>query len=166
VVDQAYRGKDQGEESRRTSPRHGQGDHGALPIVDDVSDLPSSVPPEARALIGQWFNHGTAQPCRTRSPWARTPRHRASFWSETIRLRLATQVQAVRHWRVIEGDYSIATNRDAHWHIDPYPICVRHPATTRGARTIQSAPTTANFAFKIDRFEHPLIANFQLRRPA
>jgi hypothetical protein len=91
----------------------------ALPIVDDVSELPPSVPQEARALIGFWFNHGINRPGTRRSRWARTPRHRASFWSESIRLRLAVQVEAIRHWRVIEGDYTIATNRDAHWHVDP-----------------------------------------------
>lgn len=91
----------------------------ALPSnIDSVEEIPQ-VCQEARWLIGYWFNHATPRPGITRSNWARIPKHRASFWSETIKLRIASQVDRIRHWKIIHGSYEDAPNVDAHWHIDP-----------------------------------------------
>jgi hypothetical protein len=65
---------------------------------------------EARSLIGFWFNHGLPAPALRRSNWARNPRYAAFFWSETVKLRLASQVE--RTWED-------APDIEAHWHIDP-----------------------------------------------
>jgi len=63
---------------------------------------------EARSLIGFWFNHGLPSPALRRSNWARNPRYAAFFWSETIKLRLARQVERIRHWKIVEGTWEDA----------------------------------------------------------
>lgn len=50
---------------------------------------------------------------------ARQPIRSASFWSETIKLRLAGQVERIRHWTIIEGSWEQAPDTKAHWHVDP-----------------------------------------------
>jgi hypothetical protein len=37
----------------------------------------------------------------------------------TVRARLATQVGKIRHWRLIEGDYTLAPDIEATWFVDP-----------------------------------------------
>jgi site-specific DNA-adenine methylase len=88
--------------------------------IDSLDEIPHQ-PQEVRWLIGFHFNHGLSQPGRrSRSNWARQPRNRASFWSETIKYRLAHQVEKIRDWQIIHGSYEDAPDiRDAHWHIDP-----------------------------------------------
>ena len=87
--------------------------------IMSVDDLSSSVCPEAKALVGFWMNHGLAEPGRSRSNWARTPRRVAFFWSETIKHRIAVQLDGIRAWKVIHGNYDVAPNVEATWHIDP-----------------------------------------------
>ena len=43
----------------------------------------------------------------------------ARYWSETIKRQIAGQVDHIRHWDIIEGNYEDAPNVKAHWHIDP-----------------------------------------------
>jgi hypothetical protein len=90
--------------------------------ISHIDELPSRVCEEARALIGFWFARpGSAKPARRRCDWAQIPSRRPSFWSETIKSRLATQVDRIRHWKIIEGGYEHAPDVEAHWHIDaPY----------------------------------------------
>lgn len=40
-------------------------------------------------------------------------------WTIAQRTRVAAQVPAIRHWQVIEGDYSAAPDVAATWFIDP-----------------------------------------------
>jgi site-specific DNA-adenine methylase len=87
--------------------------------ISDVAELPPRVCQEAKSLIGFWFNHGLAEPAPRRSNWARNPIQSAFFWSETIKLRLASQVDRIRHWKIIEGSWEDAPNVKAHWHVDP-----------------------------------------------
>jgi hypothetical protein len=87
--------------------------------ISRIDELPSWVCQEARWLIGFWFNHGLSAPGVRRSNWARKPSYAAFFWSETIKLRLARQVDRIRHWQIIEGSWEQAPDIDAHWHIDP-----------------------------------------------
>jgi hypothetical protein len=84
-----------------------------------IDELPSWVCQEAKWLIGFWFNHGLAEPGASRSNWARRPIQSAYFWSETIKLRLASQVERIRHWTIIEGSWEQSPDIKAHWHIDP-----------------------------------------------
>jgi hypothetical protein len=87
--------------------------------ISHVDELPSRVCQEAKWLIGFWFNNGLTKPADIRSNWARTPILAARFWSETIKRRIASQVDRIRHWEIIEGSYEDAPDVKAHWHIDP-----------------------------------------------
>jgi hypothetical protein len=92
----------------------------ALPsVVEHVDEIVG--PQEARWLVGFWLNKGTESP-RLR-PSAGMRRLQAgrpgTFWGEVIRERIASQVEQIRHWRVIEGDYSTAPDIEATWLIDP-----------------------------------------------
>lgn len=74
---------------------------------------------EARLLVGWWVNKGTTSPCKTASAWMREGTHPGSFWGPQIRERIALQVDRIRHWRLIEGDYTDAPDVEATWFIDP-----------------------------------------------
>jgi hypothetical protein len=87
--------------------------------INHVDELPSRVCQEARWLIGFWFNTALVKPAVSRSSWALTPRMSASYWGETIKRRIAIQVDKIRHWEIIEGSYEDAPGVKAHWHIDP-----------------------------------------------
>jgi hypothetical protein len=87
--------------------------------VSHVDELPARLCDEAKALIGFWFNQGLPKPGRSRCNWARRPCRVAHFWSETIKWRLANQVERIRHWNIIEGSWEQAPDIKAHWHIDP-----------------------------------------------
>ena len=80
--------------------------------VDDLG-----VCEEARWLIGFWSNQGSSYPHKRPSTWARE--YPEKFWGEARRERVASQVEHIRHWSVIEGDYSSAPDARATWFVDP-----------------------------------------------
>lgn len=94
-----------------------------LPDVPDggtVDDL--SVCQEARWLIGFWLSTGSATPKKSPSARARRDGMSATHWSGwgyKPRNRIAEQVKMIRHWTVVEGDYTDAPNIEATWFIDP-----------------------------------------------
>jgi len=88
-----------------------------LPIVDHVNELPAGTPQEAKWLVGFNLNHGNAAPANARSVWGKTFRER--FWGPRARGRIASQVDKIRHWKIVHGSYADMDNTDAHWHIDP-----------------------------------------------
>jgi hypothetical protein len=101
--------------------------------VDEVMALPidpaqrESLRPEAQSLIGFWCARGRTAPARTTaSRWFTSGTRASSFWGEHIRGRIAAQVPRIRHWRLIEGDYSAAPNITATWFIDPPYAGARH----------------------------------------
>jgi len=92
----------------------------ALPLLkpgQTIDDL--SVCEEARYLIGWNLNKGTVAPRRSPSAWMRTGKALSQFWSEARRERVANQVDKIRHWQLIEGDYTDAPDIEATWFIDP-----------------------------------------------
>lgn len=91
----------------------------ALPLTFDSVDDLADVPQEARWLIGFWLNKGTVAPCKTPSRWMRAGTHVTSFWGEAIRARIALQVGAIRHWRIVHGSYESAPDAVATWFVDP-----------------------------------------------
>jgi hypothetical protein len=108
----------------------------AIPEVDHVDDLPSCVPQGARWLIG--FTLGMASLTPRNRISAGVLRHRAAGrkvvgWSSAMRERVASQLEAIRHWRVIEGDYTAAPDICATWYVDPpYQTAgkyYKHPST-------------------------------------
>lgn len=95
----------------------------AIPCVDHIDDLPGWVPAGGRALVGFAMNDASVSPCRQLSVTLKKSRSEAgramNGWAEARRDRVANQVDHIRHWRVIEGDYTSAPNVDATWFVDP-----------------------------------------------
>jgi len=92
----------------------------ALPDLVDgqtVDDLPISL--GAQRLVGMWLNRGVAAPGKRPANWMRDGRYSAQFWGAGVRDRIASQVAAIRHWDLIEGDYSSAPDIAATWIVDP-----------------------------------------------
>ena len=92
----------------------------ALPLMepgDSVRDLP--ICQEAQWLLGFWINQGSATPKVTMG--GRASNRKFGTWGEAPRARIAQQVNYIRHWRVIHGDYTEAPSVRATWFIDsPY----------------------------------------------
>lgn len=96
----------------------------ALPLLqagEDVQYL-TQIPQEAQWLIGFWLNKGTTAPCRTLSAAAAgmvASGRSAVYWGASIRERIASQVEFIRHWNVVNDSYANALNFDATWFVDP-----------------------------------------------
>jgi hypothetical protein len=97
----------------------------AVPCVDAVADLPAWVPDGARWLVG--FNLAVArqQPAERVSGniIARrlSPGRVVEGWTPQRREMTAKQVLQIKHWRIIEGDYSAAPDIEATHFVDaPY----------------------------------------------
>lgn len=93
-----------------------------IPLVEAVDDLPSWVPQEARWLVGFSLNAGTVSPCRTLSSGRKKLRamgRKFEGWSEQMRARVASQVDSIRHWRIVEASYETLNNEPATWFVDP-----------------------------------------------
>ncbi len=95
----------------RGLPRLAPGQH-----VDDVR-WPC---PEARDLAGLWLNPGGSAPRRTAGNWT-SPGREFPFngWKDAAIDRIARQQEAIRHWQILEADYSAAPDVEASWFIDP-----------------------------------------------
>jgi hypothetical protein len=93
-----------------------------IPEVESVDDLPAWVPAGARSLIGFAMNSATVAPSRQISAGGKKLRAMGRHyegWSAARRERVASQVTAIRHWKVIEGDYTLAPDVEATWFVDP-----------------------------------------------
>jgi len=86
-----------------------------MKVGEDVQDL--LIPQEAKWLIGFWINQGSSVPKRTMG--GRASNSKFGTWGEAPRERLAEQVNHIRHWKIIEGDYQEAPSKEATWFIDP-----------------------------------------------
>mgnify|MGYP003674017172 FL=1 len=93
----------------------------ALPLIQPdqtVDDF--TLIPEAKSLIGFWLNKGTAQPRKRPAAWFRSGFQSYQFWGKEIRERVAVSVDKIKHWQIIEGDYTNAPSLiQASWFIDP-----------------------------------------------
>jgi len=87
-----------------------------IPEGGTVEDI--DAPQEARWLAGFWCNEGAVTPCKTPSKWARRCNPMRG-WGADVRRRIADQVEHIRHWQIIEGEYYDAPDVRATWHIDP-----------------------------------------------
>jgi hypothetical protein len=97
----------------------------AIPEVDAVVDLPDWVPQPARWLVGFTMGQARMRPALHTSAGLIARRRSGTRWAEgwtaAARARVAAQVAAIRHWRVIEGDYTAAPDVEASWFVDaPY----------------------------------------------
>jgi hypothetical protein len=93
-----------------------------IPLVEAVADLPSWVPQGGRYLIGFSMNDATTHPCTVLAAGRKKLRsmgRKFEGWSEAKRDRVASQVDRIRHWTIIEGDYQQAPSIQATWFVDP-----------------------------------------------
>ena len=97
-----------------------------VPLNGSVDDL--GVCEEARWLVGLWLNRAAASPRKSPSKWMRSKIRPGSFWGERVRETIAAQVDKIRHWQLIEGDYSEChVDGQATWFIDPpYQLAGKH----------------------------------------
>ena len=92
----------------------------SLPLLEaGQSRHDLNVSEGAGLLIGWNLNKGGASPTNTPSLWMRNTKYAYQFWGEERRERVAQQVDRIRHWQVIEGDYTRAPNIRATWFVDP-----------------------------------------------
>jgi hypothetical protein len=94
----------------------------AIPEVDHVAALPDWVPAGARHLVGFSMSSAVASPRSTLSVGKRRLREQGRSmegWNAALRERVARQVGAIRHWKVIEGDYTESPDVEATWFVDP-----------------------------------------------
>jgi len=90
----------------------------ALPDLPDGGTVDDcDMCQEARWLAGFWCNNGAAAPCKRQSAWSEASK--SNGWGAMPRARIANQVDSIRHWQIIEGDYEAAPNIEATWHVDP-----------------------------------------------
>jgi hypothetical protein len=93
-----------------------------IPVVEHIDDLPGWVPQGARSLVGFSLSSACTSPRRTLSAGKiklRALGRQYEGWCEAQRERVAAQVGLVKHWTIIEGDYSAAPDTAATWFIDP-----------------------------------------------
>lgn len=93
-----------------------------LPLVDHIDDLPGWVPEGARYLVGFNLSSATITPKRQLSAGIKRMHEMGRTmggWREGQRERVAKQVKSIKHWRVLEGDYSEAPDIEATWFVDP-----------------------------------------------
>lgn len=98
----------------------------ALPDIPEggtVNDC--DMPQAARWLAGFWVSEGSHEPKLTPTSWSKRVGTLADGsspwggWGRKSRDRVASQVDSIRHWRIIEGDYRDAPDIEATWHVDP-----------------------------------------------
>jgi site-specific DNA-adenine methylase len=93
-----------------------------IPTVENVHDLPGWVPDGARYLVGFSMNAACTAPRQALSAGRRrlaAMGRKYEGWTAERRERVAVQVGHIRHWRVIEGDYTSAPDIVATWFVDP-----------------------------------------------
>jgi hypothetical protein len=88
-----------------------------IPEGGTVDDLPACQ--EARWLAGFWCNDASTHPRKRPSGFALADTSGVRGWGARSRRRIAQQVAKIRHWQIIEGDYTEAPGIEATWHIDP-----------------------------------------------
>lgn len=93
-----------------------------IPCVEHVDDLPAWVPAGGRYIVGWWMNTATTTPRKRLSVGKkRLAALGRNFegWTVATRERIAKQVGFIRHWEIIEGNYTAAPNIEATWFVDP-----------------------------------------------
>ena len=93
-----------------------------IPLVEHVDDLPSWVPDGGRFLFGFCLNDAKVEPSKQLSSGRKQLRlmgRKFEGWSEQRRARTAAHVEKIRHWKIIEGDYTEAPGIKATWYVDP-----------------------------------------------
>ena len=113
----------------------------SLPDIGPEGVDAHGLPDAERWLIGFWLNGGSASPCKTPSKWAMSARSQL-FWGERVRERIVSQVGSIRHWQILEGDFTDAPDTEATWFVDPpYQVAGKHyPCRMSDADFVRLAP--------------------------
>lgn len=107
-----------------------------IPLVrESIEEVPSWVPKPMRDLIGFRFVGGIPRPSPKIGAWMRPEHKPTSAWNEAARALVASQVEHIRHWKVIHGSYEQAPEIEATWFIDP-PYIVAGEKYVHGADAI------------------------------
>lgn len=89
-----------------------------LPAGASVDDF--RLCQEAKWLIGFWVNRGSATPKKTFTYFSSRTEKKQLVWGEKARLRIASQVGAIKHWKVCCCDwYEVESSPDSFWFVDP-----------------------------------------------
>lgn len=72
---------------------------------------------EQKWLIGHWFGKASPHPRLKATKWML--RGDTSMWCDSVKHRIARQVQYIRHWKVFNKSYECIDNEMATWFIDP-----------------------------------------------
>jgi len=96
----------------------------ALPLLAPGETLDDHVwaCAEGRDLVGWNVQKGTYTPRLSPSSWSVGDAASGSenaAWSASRRARTASSAAKIRHWRIIEGDYTDAPDVAATWFVDP-----------------------------------------------
>ena len=78
----------------------------------DIREL--DISEGAKLLLRGWQRVGNGW-CWTVSSWGGMP----GQWTPSTQARVAESVQYIRHWKVVEGDFTSIQNKPATWFIDP-----------------------------------------------
>ncbi len=111
----------------------------ALPLLAPGETLDDHVwqCAEARDLVGWLISVAVWSPRNKLSPWsaahiAGATSRACGSWGHERRERTALTVAKIRHWRVIEGDYTDAPDGPATWFVDP-------PYETKGVHYVHGS---------------------------
>lgn len=88
-----------------------------VPLVQAVEDLPASTPEGMRLLVSMLMRQGGRKPEKRVSAIKRGKP--GVGWDAIRREVVASQVTRIKHWQIIEGDYTEAPDVEATWFIDP-----------------------------------------------
>lgn len=88
-------------------------------IPEKVSTL--NIPEGAKNLLAMWTvkQYPTVPPLDIRWKWFLCGKYNSSFWDQNKKERIARQIDYIRHWHFICGDYTQAKDTEATWFIDP-----------------------------------------------
>lgn len=87
----------------------------SLPLVEKGQSLNDEnfnyLNENQKSVIGLFLNPGSSQPKKSPGKFC--------AWNEKNRIKLSQDVNKVKHWQIIEGDYTNIENIEATWFIDP-----------------------------------------------
>jgi hypothetical protein len=84
----------------------------------DIRDL--SLPEAEHLLIKRWMNiSGTTNNRLAPSMIKAATDDSGAIWCNSVRDRIASQVEQIRHWKIKQEPYDCAPDIEAHWHVDP-----------------------------------------------
>ncbi len=79
-----------------------------LDVGQSTDDL--VLPQEAKWLIGFWLNRGSASPKKTKTAFSARTERSQLVWSERARIRIASQIDRIRHWKIRNGSFDTASS--------------------------------------------------------